>query len=248
MRGVIVGVLVAAAVSCARTDMGASYATALVALARERQIDATASGARVTLAGVNVNVRAQIEQERRLGPKWAVGVAVETSLPDGARLTTGSVGIGDSRQDALETAVTEWVLLAGTAILNAMSSKERPSEVIVRSGLRLYPGALSIRGSEQPPWSEDQHGRLVDLITPALMDLAPGRLHDLSLTVGVSPTGEVDGECRLDGTRMQSLLSAVQTLSWPKRTTAYIVKRYYLVERTDRPPHIGLQPAPADGR
>jgi Family of unknown function (DUF6348) len=178
-----------------------------------------------------LNLQVRIEQEVQQGPQWVVGIAVETGLADGVSLTAGSVGVGTTRQDAHQTAVTEWRQLAGVAILRGVALKERSGEVIARNGFMLYPGATGIRGAEQPPWSDDQHARLVELITPELMGLSAGRLHDLSLSVGVNPTGEVEGDCRLDGASSQSILDAVKTFSWPKLKTPYIFKRYYLVER-----------------
>ena len=230
MRRIILGLLTATGFSCARTDLGEQCATALVASARDSHIDARASGARVTLAGTDLNVQARIEQEGQQGSKWVVGIAVETGMSDGVTLTAGSVGVGASRQDALETAVTEWGQLAGVAIVRGVALKQRSGEVIARNGFILYPGAIGIRGLEQPPWSDDQHVRLMELITPELMGLGAGRLHDLSLSVGVNPTGEVEGDCRLDAALSQSILNAVKVFSWPKLKTAYIFKRYYLVE------------------
>ena len=232
MRQVILGLLAAAVSSCTRTGLDEQYATALVALAHELHIDATASGTRVTLAGAEVNLKARIEQEVQQGPKWLVGIAVKTGLPAGVSLTAGSIGVGATRQDAIDIAVTEWGQLVGVAILNGVALKERSGQVIARNGFVLYPGARGNRGPEEPPWSDDQHARLVELITPELTGLASGRLHDLSLSVLVNPTGEVDGDCRLDGASSQSILNAVKTFSWPTLKTSYIFRRYYLVEKT----------------
>ena len=232
MRQVIVGLLAIAVSSCTRTDLSDQHATALVALARELHIDATASGTRVTLAGAEVNLEARIEQEAQQGPQWLVGIAVTIGLPAGVNLTAGSIGVGTTRQDAIDTAVTEWGQLIGVAILKGVALKERSVGVIARNGFLLYPGATGFRGPEHPTLSDDQHARLVQLITPELAGLAAGRLHELSLAVAVKATGEVDGDCQLDGASSQSILNAVKTFSWPKLKTPYMFKRYYLVEKT----------------
>lgn len=232
MRQVLAGFLRAVLPACARTDLANQCAAALVAVARNSyRMEVGAAGARVTLAGKDLDLSARIEQEGQQQSKWVVGIAVRTSVPGDPSHIAGSVGVGDTRADALDTAVAEWAQLAGVAILNGVVLRERSTERLVHDGYVFYPGTTGVRGPEQPAWSNEDRLRLLALITPELPKLTESQLHDVSLSLAVNPAGDVQGECRLDGASSQAILDAVKTFSCPKLKTPYIFKQYYVFER-----------------
>jgi hypothetical protein len=229
-RRSIAAFLAAMLPSCANVDLSARCAAALAASARNEKLEAATTGSRVTVAGTNLQVDARIEQEEQSGSQWLVAIAVRASVGNGASLVAGSVGVGTSRGDALDTAIDEWVQLAGVALVRSLVLRERSAERFAVDGAVVYPGATGIRGPAQPPWSKEDHERLLELLLPSVGRLDDGQPHALSLIVVVDPTKAVQGECRWDNTASPSLLDAAMKFPWPRLKTTYMFKQYYVAE------------------
>ena len=232
MRNAAAAILSAILACCSSKDLPARCAAAFAELGRKSNIEASAAGARVKLAGVELELDARIENEGQRESQWIVGIAVTASSSSvGGSLHAGSVGVGTSRADALDTAIREWVEITGLAILRAVALKERSSGRFVLDGSVAYKGATGIRGPVQPAWSNEDDSRLLARVAPALLDLTAERLHSLSLSVLVDPVGEVQGDIRLDGAPSPVVLEAIKEFSWPRLKDRYIFKQYYVTER-----------------
>jgi hypothetical protein len=231
MRNAGAAILSAILAWCSRDDLPARCAAAFAELGRKNDIEASAAGARVKLAGAELELDARIENEGQQDSQWIVGIAVTVSSSSvHGSLGAGSVGVGTSRADALDTAIREWVELTGLAILRAVALKERSSGRFVQDGYVVYAGATGIRGPVRPAWSHEDHARLLAVVAPLLRDLPAERLHSLSLTVVVYPVGEVQGDVRLDGAPSPLLLEAIKEFSWPRLKDPYIFKQHYVTE------------------
>lgn len=243
MRRIIAAGLLPLLPFCAKDDLAARCAIALAAAARAEHIDARATGRRVILNGLELELDAHIENELTKESKWLVGIAVTASAGDGVPLGAGSVGLGDTRAEALDTAVGEWVQLSGVALVNGLVLKEHARRRHELHGLVFYPGPTGFRGPEvpklfsdpkrlqSPPSLSENHKQLLSLLSPALHELRPGHAHSLSLMLAVAPSGRLEGECRLDGVVTSAILDAAKQFSWPRTKAGYIFKQYYVVER-----------------
>jgi hypothetical protein len=214
---------------CSKADLSVRCAVALGASAHQTKIEASVAGSRVTIAGTELILDAKIENETHQGSSWVIGIAVITSGA-GNTFSAGSVGVGTSRADALDTAIAEWAALAGVAIVRALVLKEHADERFVLGGFIVYPGATGFRGPEQPSWSKDDQSQLFGRLMPVMAGLPAQRLHSVSLSVLVEPIGDVQGDCRLDGTISSDVLDDVKKFPWPRLKTSYIFKQYYIVE------------------
>jgi hypothetical protein len=206
-------------------------ADALAALARAGSVEATASGNTVTLAGKPLRLNARVEEERQAGSEWMVGVAVQVATPDNvSALAEGAVGIGDTRAEAVDTAIVEWANLAGVAFIRAIAVRESSKEVFSVGGVGVYPGFAGVRGLPGLSWSLANNKQLVTLMAPALAKLSRGRFHGLSVSILVDEKGAVRGECRVDGASSPAARASALRYPWPKPKGTYMFKQYYLLQ------------------
>ena len=229
MRRLGLAVLLMSCSHCSRADLSTRCAGALAASARASNIQATAAGKRVLLSGAELQLDARIEQEQQQGSQWVVGIAVTTSA-SGNSLSAASVGVGTSRADALETAIAEWVQLAGVAQVGGLVLKQRSKERLTLGGAVVYPGATGFRGPDHPTWSNEDHSRLLSLLLSSLGNIASDRLHSLSLTLVVDPIGDVQCDCRLDAAASAVMIDAAKKFPWPRLKKSYMFKQYYVAE------------------
>jgi hypothetical protein len=212
-------------------DLSNRCADALAELARAGTVEAAASGNTVNLAGKPLRLNARVEDVRQAGSQWMVGIAVQVAPPGNvSALAEGAVGIGPTREDAIDTAIVEWANLAGVGFIRAIAVRERSKEVFSVGGVGVYPGFAGVRGSPAISWSLARNKQLVTLMAPALAGLSRGQLHGLSVSILVDDKGTVRGECRVDGAASRAALASALRYPWPKATGAYMFKQYYVLQ------------------
>ena len=212
-------------------DLSSRCAFALAELARAGTVEATATAHTVTLAGTPLRLSARVEDERKAGSQWMVGLGVRVAAPGNASaLAESSVGIGSTREEAIDGAVQEWAQLAGVAFIRAIAVRERSKEVFSVAGLGVYPGFTGFRGSQELSWSLANNRQLVTLMAPALAGLKRGQLHGLSVSILVESNGTVRGECRVDGSASSSALASALRYPWPRMAGTYMFKQYYVLQ------------------
>ena len=171
------------------------------------------------------------ERVGKMGGKPFSAARFEVTL-DGhkdEKLTFGSVGIGDSEEDARATAVAEWYMSFGAALLNALAGK---SASVSQNGYAVYPGGMGLRGGAPKDWmdgSDSMHHRILSSLARGLPK-PDSAIHTLDLKVAVNPKGAVEGDCRLDGMPAPQVLSILKSLAWPKQATGYLLKQAYVLK------------------
>lgn len=147
-------------------------------------------------------------------------------------LTYGSVGIGNDREDAITTAVSEWAAAEGEALLDALGVKigKEPEQI---GPFAVYRGPAGIRGSDRVIWSSENDNKLLRQLRPIVQGLehSPGEFHSISLMVLVRPDGMVEGECRIDGEISAPLLRTLQLFRGGKAVRGFFSKEFYVVRR-----------------
>jgi hypothetical protein len=216
-----------AALSCmssaSQPDLSERCAQALVRVGRPGVVTLAPSGNRVRIGSRVVRLQAQIESDVR------VDVFVDEVLQP---LTYGSVGIGNDREDAISTAVSEWVMAVGEALLGALGARidEKPEQI---GPFLVYRGPAGIRRSDRVIWSSENDRILLRHVRPFIQGLehAPGELHAISLMGLITSDGLTQGECRRDGEVSSALLKAVQSFPWSKVGEKFVFKQFYVVRR-----------------
>ncbi len=220
-----------------QSDLSPKCVEALALVAKSSAPALVTSGDRIQIGSTKVRLQAQIENEDSLdNPKgYIIGVAVDVFVNDVFQpLTYGSVGIGRDRDDALQTAVRDWAMYVGEALLGALGVRigEEPQKI---SNFLVYKGLVGIReasGTHATPLSREQYKQLLDGMDPFIrgMEQSPADLHSISLTILVR-NGTADGECRLDGHPSPELFRTVRSIAWSQNGSNYIFKQFFVLRR-----------------
>jgi hypothetical protein len=180
-----------------------------------------------------VRLHAQIENDQRASTKSLIGLRVGVFVDEVLQpLTYGSLGIGNDREDAISTAVSEWAAAVGEALLGGLGVKigEKPEQI---GPFLVYRGPAGIRGSDRVIWSSEKDKRLLLHVRTFVQGLehTPGELHAISLMALVTSDGVTEGECRIDGEISSSLLKAIQSFPWDQSGVKFVFKQFYVVRR-----------------
>lgn len=144
--GVVVAIaifvsLIAVSISRGSSHLSERCVQALVTLAKSAGTTVTSSGDRIWIGGREVRLKAQMENEGRADASFLAGLRVDV-LVNGIRqpLSFGSIGMGKSRDDAVDTAVSEWAMSVGEALLGAFGVKTGtpPQDVAPSSFTRAW--------------------------------------------------------------------------------------------------------------
>lgn len=229
---VAAAVLTAVYASRKQPNLSERCVQSLASLATAAGATVRSAGDRIQIGGKEVRLVAQIENEERADAKVLVGLRVDV-LADGVPqpFTFGSVGVGENRDDAIETAVFEWSQYVGRALLGALGVKSGDLPRSIGQFL-VYPGLTGIRGSGAV-WSAEKARQLLQHLETLsqVLDRSSGEFHSISLMVVVRANGTVEGECRVDGVISPAALTAVQSFPWQQSGTDYVFRQFYALHR-----------------
>jgi hypothetical protein len=144
-------------------------------------------------------------------------------------LAFGSVGVGTSRQDADQTAIREWYMAAGKAVIDAIGRQKPEGEV---GGFAVYAGLMGVRGTAPGGWLQGDaamNTKILHVLLPHLPKDAS--TVSIDLKVAVQPGSAPDGECRINGQPSPAAMEAVKRLDWPQAGGGYLLKQAYVMVR-----------------
>jgi hypothetical protein len=214
-------------------DLSERCAPVLVAMAKlvPTRPNISYSGAEVSVAGRQVRLSARIENRKRAEKKFLVALAVDLFV-DGVLqpLTVGSVGVGDSEEEAENTAIQEWAAYVGSALFASLVSDHDAGLPI--NGFVAFPGLPGIRGAEVPLPEHIDKDLLEHLETliPNLRS-SRGELHSILIMVKVEQGRVAGGECRVDGVISTDAMTAIRSFRWPPTQDHYLFKQFYILRR-----------------
>lgn len=220
--------------SASQPDLSERCAQALVMVGRPAAATLASSGSRIRIGGKVVRLAAQIDNDEHADTKFLIGLRVDVFVDEALQpLTYGSVGIGNDREEAISTAVSEWATAVGDPLLGALGIKigKDPEQI---GSLVVYRGPAGTRSSDpRVIWSSENDKKLLHHIEGFVQGLerSPGEFHSISLMVVVRANGTTDGECRVDGAISSSLLKAIQSVLGGHDGLTYLFKQFYVVRR-----------------
>lgn len=157
---------------------------------------------------------------------------------EGDRFRVGTLGIGATREAAMQAAVSEWHMLAAAPLLAALRApvdKRRAASKQQLAGWDLFPGRAGIRG--KIPAGLQSGGDLLRSLLIVLRDAVakwpvPTHLELRSIYVMVSsgPEGQ-DVQAAADGLVNPELTEAIRGLKWPGGDDAYLYKQLFVFRR-----------------
>ena len=202
-----------------------------------KSIVTSAGGGALRVGEHALAVRASLDYVKAHEGKFYVGLDVRCFADgtDSDALHSGSMGIGETADAALRTAVGEWVLQYGTPIVGALHGQPEV-ELLLRSfragRFVVYPGPTGFRGESPQGPKTGFHEELFRTLDASLNSwISPQRteLHAMTLTLDVRDGVVTSGECRLDGAVSDRLYEVAKEVAWPRSPTPYILKQYYVL-------------------
>jgi len=189
-----------------------------------------ADGAVLRLGAHRLHLRAEVEIEGTTpSDQHLLGLAVSIDLDDEPQpLRAGVVGVGDSRQGALDGAVEDWCDYVGIAVVRATVNDPAWATLIDAEENRLFAGGMLIRAALTDPWPEEFQGQLIEHFRPIWRQL-PGRpevLHSLEIHYA---SQDGSGFVRVEGHEFDELTPALASVPWPHPGCEFMVKQFLVV-------------------
>lgn len=179
----------------------------------------------------SIQLKIDVEFDGKEKGKWLYAANIVTFYKNGqeTQIDVGSVGIGSSREEAINVCIQEWFGVFGIAFTNMLNGDNS----IAVSNMKVFPGLMGIRGklpeNTWPKGNDEIARRIISQIQPQMRsqtgDLIP---IDIKLYIGIN--GVVDGECRVDNHVSIQLLNNLKQLSWPSSKEGYMFKQFYLIK------------------
>ncbi|QIF02808.1 DUF6348 family protein [Roseimicrobium sp. ORNL1] len=218
----------------AQSDQMDSLASKLAVLLQQsasKQSGFHCEGGQVITGGKKASFTAVSEQALEHQGRSIQAARIEVSV-DGVpvpQLTFGAVGVGTSREDADMTAIQEWYMAAGKAVIDAIG--RRAAETVV-GGFSVHAGLMGIRGSAPGGWLQgtaEMNTKILDVLLPHLPKDASTVAIDLK--VAMQPGSAPDGQCLINGQPSPAAMEAVKRLDWPQAGGGYLFKQAYVLVR-----------------
>lgn len=141
-------------------------------------------------------------------------------------LTATSLGVGATREEALDKAVEEWVLGFGIPLARALNEK---GEARIVGGFRVYAGPTGILG-EKPERLEGVHDAFFEVVAPSLSTLfSRPPPHAVSISLVRRAGRRLEGEFSVDGEPSQRLKDLAMQAKWPESSGSYMLSQYYVL-------------------
>jgi len=187
-------------------------------------------------SGQEISISTKIEHEIKEDDKWLSGIQINVMV-DGYRqleFSYGSIGVGESKVEARETAIDEWLEAFGRPFVFATLSSEKGIDL---DGFTVFAGSTGFRGDYPGDWlngSVDMHKRLLSILIPVLsmsdtFSYNGFSNQTLDLKININERGESSGECRLNGEVSLDILTTFMDQAWPLTDSSYLFKQYYII-------------------
>ena len=133
------------------------------------------------------------------------------------QLSHGSVGVGNSPNDATLTAIYEWYTGFGQALFQAVAQVQADLNV---ANYDVYLSPISIRG-ERPNFSTGREPKDILRALSSMFPRGDGSLHTIQIILLIGNHKIIDGECRIDGRINVELCETLRDLIWPSSSSLH---------------------------
>ena len=180
-------------------------------------------------------VKAIIESEKSDRGRDFCGIAfyVMVNGQTDPRFIYGSVGIGNSIEEAHAIALKEWMVIFVPTFARAI--KLAPDAIEIE-GLKIYASTLMTRSDSPLPLNMDAVSR--SLIAPYISIIKKTYLHGsnylldmnaIRITISVDASGQLDGEWQFNGQLLPLLNKSATEAKLPIGGSSYTIKEFFLI-------------------
>lgn len=189
----------------------------------------------IFIGDTSIRVKLTLEQEAQQNGKWIYAANVGTFYKAGAEMpiNVGSIGIGSTRNEAINVCIEEWFAVFGLPFTNMLNNDTGVSI----QGMRIFPGLMGIRGKlPENTWLKGDGETTEKIISPMLeqIKMEKGEIVPVDIKLMIGAGGVSDGECRINNIVSEQLLANLKRLPWPSSNEGYLYKQFYLIKKSDR--------------
>lgn len=180
-----------------------------------------------------IKLKINVEHEGKQQDKWlcAISIATTYKAKQDNKITIGSIGVGNSLEEAMGISITEWLATFGEPFSNLLSSDS--SDVLVIGNKVVYPGFMGFRGNRpenlfvQTPQNPEE--KIFTAIEPLLTEDGK-EITPVELKLMIGANGAIDGECKINNIVSAEVLNNMKKLDWTPAAEQYLFKQFYLVK------------------
>lgn len=192
----------------------------------------------VVVNGHRLALSVNFEGFAQQGAQWIAPLDVQIHLDGdtGDRFRVGTLGVGSDQHHAMQSAIHEWHLLAGSPVLAALGAElttRRGAAIRKLAGWDLFAGRMGVRGSM--PAAMQAGGEFLRSLVAGLKPVVgrwedPQRFTLRSLLIMASNQPDAfQVEGAVDGFVEQQLTEALQLLDWPRPAEPYFFKQMFVL-------------------
>lgn len=190
------------------------------------------NGNKILLEDTSVEVNFNVEFDGQKEGKWIYATNFLTTIKTSkkTKLNVGSIGIGNSKEEAVNVSIQEWFAVFGLPLSDMLNNKKgyEISEMLVFSGL------MGIRGHlPENTWINGDNEMTAKIISNCseLIKSVNDELVSVDIKLMIGNDGVLEGECRLGNKVSIALLNKLKAIDWPASDAGYLFKQFYIVKK-----------------
>ncbi|MGH1384689.1 DUF6348 family protein [Kordia sp.] len=190
------------------------------------------NGNKIILGDKSIEINVNVEFDGKKEGKWIYASNFSTIVKTSktTEFNIGSIGIGNSREEAVNVSIQEWIAVFGIPLSDMLNNKNgyKISETIVFSGL------MGIRGNlPKNTWLNGDSEMTAKIIShiSQLIKSAKDEIVSVDIKLIIGNNGVLDGECKLGNKVSIELLNQLKTIEWPASGEGYLFKQFYIIKK-----------------
>ncbi|MFK7747372.1 MAG: DUF6348 family protein [Kordia sp.] len=193
---------------------------------------AVKKGNKITLGDKSIEVNLSVEFDGQQEGKWIYASNFSTIVKTSKKIefNISSIGIGNSREEAINVSIQEWIAAFGIPLSDMLNNKNgyKISETMVFSGL------MGIRGNlPENTWLNGDTAMTTKIIShlSQLIKSEKDEIVTIDIKLLIGKNGVLDGECKLENKVSTELLNKLKTIEWPVSGEGYLFKQFYIIKK-----------------
>ena len=189
-------------------------------------------GNKILLGDTSIETNLNVEFDGKKEGQWIYASNFSTTVKTlkKTEFNIGSIGIGNSRDEAINVSIQEWFATFGIPLSDMLNNKNglKISETIVFSGFMGIRGNLPkntwLKGDEEMTTKIISHlSELIKAVNSEIVSI------DIKLLIGSN--GVLDGECRLGNKVSTKAFNQLKSIEWPTSDEQYLFKQFYITKK-----------------
>lgn len=190
------------------------------------------NGNKILVDNASIEINSKVEFDGKNQGNWIYATNFSTIIKasENTEFNIGSIGIGNSREEAIKVSIQEWFAIFGIPLSDMLNNKngDKISEKMVFSGL------MGIRGDlPKNTWLNGDSAMTTKIIShiDQLIKVTKDEIVYLDIKLMIMNNSIVDGECKLGNQVSIELLNQLKNIDWPVSEKGYLFKQFYIIKK-----------------